>query len=282
VSRAATSPDDERGLGEPALARWERGADWPLTALAVVFLAGYAWQVLDASAPPSRRAAIDVALWLIWGVFTADYVIRFALARRKARFLWRHLFDLVAVALPMLRQLRVLRVISAVNILNRRAATAVHGRVAVYVAGVTALVGTCAALAVLDAERGDPNATITTFPDALWWTLTTISTVGYGDRYPVTPEGRLVAAGLMIAGIALLGVITGTIASWFVDRIRGFEQSMENRIHDEMRSLRAEIAALRAELVTGRADRSRPTEPEPMAHPSTADPAAPLRSLRPH
>ncbi len=67
---------------------------------------------------------------------------------------------------------------------------------------------------MLDAERHAENASITTFRDALWWTLTTMSTVGYGDRYPVTAEGRLVAGLLMVGGIALLGVITGTIASW--------------------------------------------------------------------
>jgi len=65
-----------------------------------------------------------------------------------------------------------------------------------------------------------PDASITTFGDSLWWTVTTISTVGYGDRYPVTVEGRIVAAVLMVAGIALLGVVTASIASWFVDTVR--------------------------------------------------------------
>ena len=69
---------------------------------------------------------------------------------------------------------------------------------------------------MLDAERSAPDASITTFGEAVWWTITTISTVGYGDRYPVTVEGRLVAATLMVAGIALLGVVTASIAagSW--------------------------------------------------------------------
>lgn len=100
---------------------------------------------------------------------------------------------------------------------------------------------------MLDAERNAENATITTFQDALWWTLTTMSTVGYGDRYPVTTEGRLVAALLMIGGIALLGVITGTIASWLVEKLRGVEQA-ELETAQELRNLRAEIAELRAEL----------------------------------
>jgi voltage-gated potassium channel len=57
----------------------------------------------------------------------------------------------------------------------------------------------------------------------LWWALTTIATVGYGDRYPVTGQGRLVAAGLMVAGIAVLGVVTASIASWLIEKVREVE-----------------------------------------------------------
>lgn len=73
-----------------------------------------------------------------------------------------------------------------------------------------------AAIAVLDAERGKQNSNIDDIGDALWWAVTTITTVGYGDRYPVTAVGRLVAAALMVFGIALLGVLTASIAAWFV------------------------------------------------------------------
>ena len=86
-------------------------------------------------------------------------------------------------------------------------------------------------LAIESAERDVPDATITTFADALWWVLTTITTVGYGDRYPVTTEGRLVAAGLMIAGIAVLGTVTATIASWFTEQIQ--RSRTEAARHDE-------------------------------------------------
>jgi voltage-gated potassium channel len=64
-----------------------------------------------------------------------------------------------------------------------------------------------AALAVLQAERGHPGGNIESFGDALWWAVTTVTTVGYGDRFPVTTTGRFVAGGLMLAGIALLGVV---------------------------------------------------------------------------
>ena len=76
-----------------------------------------------------------------------------------------------------------------------------------------------AALGVYEAERDAPEASILTFGDAMWWVLTTITTVGYGDLSPVTTEGRLVAAGLMLAGIAVLGTVTAAIATWFLEQV---------------------------------------------------------------
>jgi voltage-gated potassium channel len=75
-----------------------------------------------------------------------------------------------------------------------------------------------AAAMVLEFERGNPDANIDSYPDALWWAVTTITTVGYGDRFPMSPAGRGVAVVLMIAGIAMFGVITATIAAYFVEQ----------------------------------------------------------------
>jgi voltage-gated potassium channel len=71
----------------------------------------------------------------------------------------------------------------------------------------------------LDAERSSRDANISDFGDAIWWAVSTMTTVGYGDHYPVTPVGRLVAFGLMIGGIALLGTVTATLASWLVETV---------------------------------------------------------------
>jgi voltage-gated potassium channel len=125
-----------------------------------------------------------------------------------------------------------------------------------------------ASLAVLDAERDAPDASITTFGDAVWWTITTISTVGYGDRYPITLEGRLVAATLMVAGIALLGVVTGSIASWFVETLRrssaGVERELEvvsadvDRTEAQLQAVLTELRSISARLDALERDR-RPT-----------------------
>jgi voltage-gated potassium channel len=66
------------------------------------------------------------------------------------------------------------------------------------------------------AERGQPGSTINNVGDGFWWAITTLTTVGYGDIYPTTTEGRVIAVGLMISGICVLGVISATVAAWFV------------------------------------------------------------------
>ena len=108
-----------------------------------------------------------------------------------------------------------------------------------------------ASLAVLDAERGRKGATIATFGDALWWAVTTVTTVGYGDRFSVTTTGRFVAAGLMLAGIALLGVVTASFASWLLDRVREVEDQAQAATPD-VEALSQQVQALRADLARDR------------------------------
>ncbi|MHA6628236.1 ion channel [Pseudonocardia sichuanensis] len=238
-------------VDEPRIAAWDRRVDWWLTGLAVVFLVAYAWQVLDTSLGPVGRMLLEGVLTGTWALFGVDYLVRIALARRRGRFVGTHLLDLAILLLPMFRQLRALRVVTAVTVLNRQLRDDARGRVVVYVVGSVALIGFVAALAVLDAERDAPDATITTFGDAVWWTITTISTVGYGDRYPVTLEGRLVAASLMVAGIALLGVVTASIASWFVENLRRSGAAVERELDEvsaDVGRTEAQLAAVLAEL----------------------------------
>jgi voltage-gated potassium channel len=153
--------------------------------------------------------------------------------------------------LPMARPLRALRMIAMISALNRRMCGGFRGKVAVYVMATMLLVGTVASLAVLDAERYAPHATITTFGDAVWWTLSTIATVGYGDLYPVTTEGRVVASTLMISGIALLGVVTGPFATWFVDNLRQVEHDVEqtgDQLATKLDELLAQVHLLTAQI----------------------------------
>jgi voltage-gated potassium channel len=65
-------------------------------------------------------------------------------------------------------------------------------------------------------ERPLENSNIKSFGDGFWWAITTVTTVGYGDRFPISTEGRFIAFFLMLLGISLLGVLTATVAAWFV------------------------------------------------------------------
>jgi voltage-gated potassium channel len=234
--------------------RWERRTEWPLTALAAVFLAAYAWPILVPATSNGWRDVcryVDYAAWLLFGI---DYLVKVGFAERRMRYVSRHLSELAVIALPLLRPLRLLRLVMLLRVLNRSATVSLRGRIVTYVIGATTLLVFCASLAMLDAERGRTATNINSFADALWWSITTITTVGYGDRYPVTGEGRLLGAGLMIAGIALLGVVTASLASWIIDEVRETEVDAHavtiahvNELSNQMNELKALLLETRME-----------------------------------
>lgn len=232
--------------------RWEQLSATPLTFLSVVFLAAYAWPILVPQLPTRWVVACEATGLAIWLVFWVDLLVRFALASDRLRFLRTHLFDLTVLLLPFLRPLRALRLVTVVLNLTRRTTDWARGRLAVYVSATTVLLVVVAALAVLDAERGAPDASITSFGDALWWAAVTITTVGYGDLFPVTTAGRLVALGLMVGGIGLIGFVTGSLATWIVERVADRDRPQPATAAD-VAALREEIAALRVRLESQRA-----------------------------
>ena len=174
----------------------------------------------------------EITIWLTWGIF----VVRLrrepgAVSATLALVLHFTFFDLVIVALPILRPLRLLRLVTVLSVLQRTAGTAFRGRVVVYAAGASTLLVYVAAVAMLDAERG--QGSIDTFQDGLWWAFVTITTVGYGDYFPVTITGRAVAVGVMLGGIALIGVVTASLASWIVDRVAEKSDEDQAATHQE-------------------------------------------------
>ncbi|MGC5225377.1 potassium channel family protein [Micromonospora sp. DT81.3] len=226
------------------LARWEKIVEWPLMAAAVVFLLAYAVQII-ARLDGSAALPTEAVLWVTWAVFAADYVIRLTIAEHRRRWFTRHLLDLAIVLLPMLRPLRLMRFLAIIAIIQRGAGSRLRGRVAVYTIGATALIILLASLAVLDAEHGQ-GGSIQTFGDAIWWAVVTITTVGYGDVSPITPIGRGVAFALMIGGIALIGIVTATLASWIVQRVSDETQASAVATEAQVEDLRSEVAELKA------------------------------------
>src|SRR5271156_2154593 len=226
------------------LQRWERHAEWPLAAAALLFLGVFSVQVLVR--PQGHEAYVLWAVdWAIWGLFILVYVARLCLATNRWRWFLHHLLDFAIVSLPLLRPLRLLVLI---ELLQRAVEDAFRGRIVVYtVSGVLLLIYT-ASLAVFDKERYLPRATINSFGKALWWSITPETTVGYGDVYPVTNTGRIIAVLLMIGGISLVGVVTAALASWIIQRVAEEETASQAATAAQIDELRVEIRELVQEL----------------------------------
>jgi voltage-gated potassium channel len=234
-------------MSDVRLRRWQDETDEWLLVAAAIFLVAYAIPIVHPSLPAWLDHSCQVIIYAVWATFVVDLVVRVCLAERRGRYLLSNWFDLLIIALPLLRPLRAVRALLLISVLTRRGQPFVRGKVvqAVAVSGL----GLCgiAALAVLDAERNAPGANIVTVGDAAWWTATTVTTVGYGDKYPTTVEGRFIAVSLMVLGLALLGVITAAIASWFVERISEVKAS-EDQTQVMLAEVRAGLVELRQAL----------------------------------
>ncbi|HEX4559580.1 MAG TPA: ion channel [Mycobacterium sp.] len=225
------------------LGRFEHHTEWPLAAVALLFLGLYSVRILF-EPRGTTAAAISDAMNVLYFVFVADYLARLYLADPRGKWFVRHLFDLAIVALPFLRPLRLLSLAVVVEVLQRAVGNTIRGRVIVYTVFGAAIMVYASALAMLDVERHAPDAHIKTFGDALWWSITTVTTVGYGDYTPVTGEGRVVAVALMIGGVTLLGVVTATLASWIVQRVAAEDTANQAATWAQIEELREEIRGL--------------------------------------
>ena len=188
--------------------KWRRATEWFMTALALVFLFAYSWEVLART----HIVLCETVINIIWMAFIVDYVVSILLAKDKKAWFKENLLMLVSIALPIFRPLRLLRLVAVLNVLNRTGGMAVRGRITLYTCCSVTLLMYIGALAELDVERGVPGASITDFGEAIWWSFVTVTTVGYGDLSPVTWQGRCIAIGLMITGVALIGIVTAPLA----------------------------------------------------------------------
>ncbi|WP_243766501.1 potassium channel family protein [Streptomyces sp. GC420] len=237
----------------PSQVRWERRTQTPLLALALVFAVAFAVPIVRPDADRTVKTACAITEWLVWAAFASDYLVRLVLAPAKWDFVRRHPLDLAAVLLPLVQPLRLLRLVSTLLLVGRRARMAEQVRLTTYVVGAVTGLLMFGSLAVLEVERRAPGGNIKTLGDAVWWSFTTMTTVGYGDHAPTTGLGRVLAVGLMLSGIALLGVVTANIAAWFVSR---FERDDAHDVRHArlLRELTAEVAALRAEVAAMRGE----------------------------
>jgi voltage-gated potassium channel len=231
-------------MAEPTrLERWDQRTDLPLAGVAVLFLALYSVKVLvRLHGGPDK--AIEIALLAVYCIFVLDYCARLYLADPRGKWFVRHLWELPIILLPFLRPLRLLSLAVVVNALQRAVGQTIRGRVIVYTACGAVAIVYAASLAIIDVEGSHPESKIHTLGDALWWSVTTVTTVGYGDLSPVTPMGKLVAVALMIGGIALVGSVTATLASWIVQRVAEEDTAEEVATRAQIEELRDEIRRL--------------------------------------
>jgi voltage-gated potassium channel len=190
--------------------------NWTLTFLALAFLIAYSYPAFVVEINPSSQSILDGIQWVSWIAFAADLFFGIYKASNKMQFLKKHPLEILAVILPFLRPLRLLRFISFGTLVfekvNLGKSIAITFKVIVTALFLTYLAG----IEITMAERGEPGATIQSVGDGFWWAITTLTTVGYGDIYPTTTEGRFIAVGLMVSGICVLGFISATVAAWFV------------------------------------------------------------------
>ena len=202
---------------EHAVQVWERWSTVPLAILALLYLGLYSVEVLG-HLPPALFFDFVVISDIIWAIFIIDFVVRFTLSPAKVPFLKRNAIELVALILPFFRAFRMFRVIIALGFLSR-VGKSLNARINIYVGVILPLLIYVCALGVYDAEHKAPGANILNFGDSIWWAFVTICTIGYGDYYPVTFEGRSIAVLLMVAGLAFISVITVSVATMFLNRL---------------------------------------------------------------
>ena len=191
---------------------WENS----LTVLALVYLAAFSYPAFVAEISITTQDRLEIVQWSTWALFALDLFIGIWASSNKKSYLKSHPLEILSVALPFLRPLRLLRVITFGALVIQKVAVGKHLAITFKVFLFSILIAYIAAVQITITERDVPTSNIKSFGDGLWWAVTTVTTVGYGDRFPVSTEGRLLAVLLMIAGISLVGVITASVASWFV------------------------------------------------------------------
>lgn len=222
-----------------------------ISVFALLLLAYQVIAPLDAD----TKAILEYADTGVCVLFLIDFLITLARSENRTRyfFTWG-LIDL-ASSIPMVNFFRVgrlARIVRIVRVLRgvraaRTLALAVleHRAQSGFLAAalVSIILIVFGSVSVLEFEKV-PEANIRGPQDALWWSIVTLTTVGYGDRYPVTAEGRIIAAILMIAGVGLFGTLSGFVASWFLAPGEKKQENEVEQLRQEIRSLRESVDKL--------------------------------------
>ena len=230
--------------GEKNLAAWEERSSTPMFVASVLYLLAFAAPIMSTRIQEPYDGYLNIIQMILWGLFAADYCIRLYLAPRRLYFITHNLMNLAIVLLPAWRIVSFLAMIHLTT--NRQYKRL--SELAVKLFGYTAIFIIMFALAIYSVESSEPGAMIRDLPTAYWWMFTTLATVGYGDVYPVTGIGRVIAVIVMLYGGGLVAVATGALASWIIEKFGGREEQEYPATKADVDDLRQEISELRALL----------------------------------
>jgi voltage-gated potassium channel len=207
---------------------------------------------------PRTHDVLDLADYAVCVIFFADFVVELWKAPdRKAYFFkwgWLDLLSSIpavhvarwARAARLVRILRLLRALRAARLLASVIVRRRTRNTLVATSLIALLLVVFSSVAILTVET-DPESNIKSAEDAVWWSFATLTTVGYGDRYPVTGEGRFVAGILMCSGVGLFGAFSGLLAASFI----GTTQEEGPNVGEEIKALRTEVGQLRELIERG-------------------------------
>ena len=231
--------------------------DTPMLLLALLWLGIVAWELVSGSS-----ALLETLGTVIWAIFIAEFLLRFALAPEKFAFLKSNWLTLIALLVPALRLFRALTFLRAARALRgmrlvRIVGTANRGMNALrktlarrgfgYVTGLTLLVVGLGAAGMLNFEGAEQvHGGFRDYWEALWWTGMLVTSIG-SEYWPRTTEGRLLTLLLSLYGLGVLGYITATLASFFVGR-DAQKPSGPLAGSSDLEQVLREVRALRLEL----------------------------------
>ena len=230
--------------GEKNLAAWEDRTSTPMFVASVLYLLAFAAPIMSTRIQEPYDGYLNIIQMILWGLFAADYCVRLYLAPRRLYFITHNLMNLAIVLLPAWRIVSFLAMIHLTA--NRQYKRL--SELGMKLFGYTAIFIIMFALSIYSVESSEPGAMIRDLPTAYWWMFTTLATVGYGDVYPVTGIGRVIAVIVMLYGGGLVAVATGALASWIIEKFGGREEQEYPATKADVDDLRQEISELRALL----------------------------------